>query len=86
MILITYQYHNDKIINVKVSGHAYFANYGNDIVCAGISAILFGTLNALDKQLLNLETEIIVKEAASIVNISVIKPTSKNQIILATMY
>lgn len=32
----------------KAHGHAHFAEYGQDIVCAGISSIIFGALNALD--------------------------------------
>lgn len=31
-----------------VSGHAEYANPGEDIVCAGVSALTFTTLNALD--------------------------------------
>ncbi len=33
---------------IVVSGHAMFANAGSDIVCAGVSAIVYGALNALD--------------------------------------
>lgn len=36
------------IQSICASGHAGFANYGQDVVCAGISSILIGALNALD--------------------------------------
>jgi len=38
---------DNKIIRISVSDHACFAEHGQDIVCAGISAITFGGLNAL---------------------------------------
>ncbi|MFN3044471.1 ribosomal-processing cysteine protease Prp [Mycoplasmoides gallisepticum] len=30
---------------IRVSGHAFFAEYNQDIVCAGVSAIVFGGIN-----------------------------------------
>jgi len=30
-----------------MSGHALFANHGNDIVCAGASAVSFGAVNSI---------------------------------------
>ena len=36
------------IINkIDVSGHSGYANKGQDIVCAGVSAVTIGTLNAI---------------------------------------
>lgn len=32
---------------IKISGHANFDNYGNDIVCASVSSIIYTTINAL---------------------------------------
>lgn len=42
MIKISY---NDKFI--KISGHAGFNNYGNDIVCASVSSIVYTTINGI---------------------------------------
>ena len=33
--------------NIKISGHANFNNYGNDIVCASVSSICITTVNAI---------------------------------------
>ncbi len=47
---------NDKII--KVSGHAKFGDYGNDIVCASVSSIIYTTINGIlniDKDAINYE-------------------------------
>jgi len=35
------------IQSFEISGHAFFANKGNDIVCAGVSAVSVGTVNAI---------------------------------------
>ncbi|MEG0451312.1 MAG: ribosomal-processing cysteine protease Prp, partial [Lysinibacillus sp.] len=37
----------DLIKSIEVYDHAGFAGHGDDIVCAGISTIIFGGLNAL---------------------------------------
>ena len=42
MIKVNY---NDKYI--KISGHAGFNNYGNDIVCASVSSIVYTTVNGI---------------------------------------
>lgn len=39
------------IIGFEVKGHALFAEEGKDIVCAGVSAITVGTVNALEELL-----------------------------------
>ncbi|UQD52888.1 ribosomal-processing cysteine protease Prp [Bacillus methanolicus] len=36
-----------QIQSFTMSGHAGFAEYGNDIVCAGASAVSFGALNSV---------------------------------------
>lgn len=35
------------IQSFEISGHAFFADRGNDIVCAGVSAVSVGTINAV---------------------------------------
>ena len=41
---------DDNYINyIKVTGHANYDDYGKDIVCAGVSAITVGGLNAIAK-------------------------------------
>ena len=39
MIKINYEISNNIIKKVKIKGHANYADYGNDIVCASISSI-----------------------------------------------
>ncbi|MFS8652278.1 MAG: ribosomal-processing cysteine protease Prp [Caldibacillus sp.] len=37
-----------EIVSFTMTGHADFAEYGSDIVCAGVSAVAFGALNAVE--------------------------------------
>lgn len=49
MIKVKVQKERDKISSVKISGHAESGVYGQDLVCAGVSCIAIGMLNALDE-------------------------------------
>lgn len=49
MIRVIVNTRNDEVISLEVSGHAEFAEYGKDIVCASCSLISTGLLNALDE-------------------------------------
>jgi uncharacterized protein YsxB (DUF464 family) len=37
------------IQSFKMTGHAEFAEHGQDIICAGASAVAVGTVNAIDQ-------------------------------------
>jgi uncharacterized protein YsxB (DUF464 family) len=50
MIHVTVLTKNDTITMFKVTGHASSAPYGKDLVCAGVSAVVVGGLNALKIQ------------------------------------
>lgn len=39
---------NGTIDSFTVKGHANFAKHGEDIVCAGVSAVTVGTVNAIE--------------------------------------
>jgi len=56
MIIVTIERFTDdrRIAAFAVEGHAKFAKPGKDIVCAGVSAISVGTVNAIE-QLTGLE-------------------------------
>ncbi len=47
MIQINVYLNKSFISNLEVSGHANYAQLGEDIVCAGVSCIMYGTCNAL---------------------------------------
>jgi uncharacterized protein len=49
MIRITINRTDSGLIqSFTMSGHADFAKHGSDIVCAGASAVSFGTVNAIE--------------------------------------
>ncbi len=47
MIKVTIEKNNTKIVSLEVSGHSNYDEKGRDIVCAGVSAIVVGGINAL---------------------------------------
>ncbi|KAB2338704.1 ribosomal-processing cysteine protease Prp [Cytobacillus depressus] len=48
MIEITVTRNKSEMIqSFAISGHAFFAERGNDIVCAGVSAVSVGAINAV---------------------------------------
>lgn len=49
MVKVVFKSANNKIVGFKVSGHADSAPHGQDLVCAAVSSITIGTLNALQK-------------------------------------
>ncbi len=50
MITVIIQKHNQQIKDIEVSGHADSAEYGKDLVCAGVSSVCVGIANALVKR------------------------------------
>lgn len=49
MIRVTiYQNASDKYCGFRMEGHAGFAAYGNDIVCAAVSALVINTINSIE--------------------------------------
>ena len=49
MITVKIKKKNNEIKQILFMGHALFADYGKDIVCAGASSILITTVNAILK-------------------------------------
>ncbi len=49
--MITYKqsFNNQNLDSITVSGHALFAPYGEDIVCAAVSTAIIMTINAIEK-------------------------------------
>ena len=45
MIKIKTIYNDGKLSDIKVTGHANFADYGKDIVCASVSSIVITSVN-----------------------------------------
>lgn len=49
MIKVTLYYNKQKdLCRFKLYGHAQYAEYGQDIVCAGVSMIVINTINSIE--------------------------------------
>lgn len=60
---------------IKISGHANFAPKGEDIVCAGVSSIIYGALNWFDPQTIKVD----IDNRTSTINLEVIDDFTKNK-------
>ena len=49
MVKAYYSIEDDYYTYLQVSGHAQYKHAGEDLVCAGVSSIMFGLMNALDE-------------------------------------
>ncbi|MFD1030508.1 ribosomal-processing cysteine protease Prp [Metaplanococcus flavidus] len=57
MIHVKIKEESGRISSFEMSGHADFAEHGQDLVCAGASAVSFGAVNAI-MELTGIEPEI----------------------------
>lgn len=55
MISVNVTFIGNDVKSLTVSGHANYDKYGKDIVCAGVSAVVTGGINALESQVSNIE-------------------------------
>ncbi len=85
MINIIVEKKENKISRLTISGHALFDEHGKDIVCAGVSTIAIGGLNAINEFGLMDYCEYTVDEGHVDM---LIKDCVKNelQVILETLY
>ena len=66
MIKAVIKKYNQSILQITVSGHAQSAEYGKDLICAAVSAILTGGFNAFNENDIN---ECSLKEGYASVNV-----------------
>ena len=55
MIKAKYEVKDGSYLSLDVKGHAEYGEYGKDLICASVSSILFGFMNALDELQENVE-------------------------------
>ena len=75
------------ITSFEVKGHANYAEHGYDIVCAGVSAVTVGTVNAIEK-LAGIELPVKVKSgfvSSSIPRFNETEVSEKVQLLLESM-
>ncbi len=81
MIKIIVKKSNEIISEIEISGHADYADYGKDIVCAAVSSIAITTVNAIGC----FEETIDAKDNSGLLIIRVKKDTEINQKLLNNM-
>ena len=81
MISVNVSFMGKDVKSLTVSGHANYDEYGKDIVCAGVSAIVTGGINALEPHMKNIE---IINESNKL-GVIVIESNEVIQVILNTM-
>ena len=69
------------IREIRISGHAYSAEKGHDLICAGVSSIGVGLLNAID-QMCKDETNLVCQN--NMIKIIVLQNSTKLQNVLCT--
>jgi uncharacterized protein YsxB (DUF464 family) len=82
MIHVVVLFDGPNVMEMTISGHANAANKGEDLICAGVSAITVGTLNALD-ELVHGSIDDSMKEGW--IHIIVLSTNPTQQVILHTM-
>ena len=48
MIIITIFQNQESVTGFRCIGHAEYAEYGSDIVCAGVSALVVNAINSIE--------------------------------------
>ena len=76
MIVVKVFRENNKITAFELSGHAESGPYGYDLVCAGVSAVSFGVVNAIDA-LCKIDLEIEQANEGGYLHVSI--PNDMNQ-------
>ena len=83
MIKVNLAYHDGALTYIKVSGHANSDEYGKDLVCAGVSTIIVGVYNTLEKLgMLEIGT---FKVKEGLAEFTIHKITRESQLILETL-
>ena len=83
MIKITIKKEIEKIDSIIVCGHANYNESGKDIVCAGVSAIIIGGLNALTSKFDKSNFKIETKEGFT--SLEILESNDEIQLILQTI-
>ncbi len=79
MIKITVKKREDSYISFKSSGHAGYAEEGQDIICAAVSALVINTVNSIEAFT---DDSIEVQEQDGYVSFRFTKPVTEKGILL----
>jgi len=72
---------DDQINKITINGHAEYAKYGKDIVCAAVSSIVITTINAI----IRIDEEVLEYKESDNLEITILKHTEVTDILITNM-
>ena len=78
MIHIVVTKHGNDILEISSRGHAEYGDKGKDLVCAGVSSIIFGLLNVLEE----CKVDYSYNQQDNLIETKIIKPTHDSNVML----
>jgi len=72
---------DDQINKITINGHAEYAKYGKDIVCAAVSSIVITTINAI----IRIDEEVLEYKESDNLEITILKHTEATDILITNM-
>jgi uncharacterized protein YsxB (DUF464 family) len=82
MIIIEITSKNNEIVSIEMNGHSGYAESGKDIVCAGVSSLVYAALNSFDSVE---ENRIQINDGMLKLNLRGKKVSDHDQIVLQVM-
>lgn len=81
MIKVNIIKEDDQINKITINGHAEYAKYGKDIVCAAVSSIVIATINAI----IRIDEEVLEYKESDNLEITILKHTEVTDILITNM-
>lgn len=81
MIKVIIKQQDEELLGLQIKGHANYAEHGKDLVCAGVSSIAVGLLNALSQLC---EESCTCSMCEGNINVEILQVNEINQLILKT--
>ena len=81
MIKVNIIKEDDQINKITINGHAEYAKYGKDIVCAAVSSIVITTINAI----IRIDEDVLEYKESDNLEITILKHTEVTDILITNM-
>ena len=85
MIKTEFFFDGDDITGFNMKGHAGFAEYGSDIVCAAVSMLVLNTINSIEEF-----TDVVPvyheEESKGVMNFRIDRVEEKSQLLLKSLF
>jgi hypothetical protein len=85
MITITIFQDQERVTGFRCTGHAGYAESGNDIICAGVSALVINTINSIEA-LTSAKYQLDTEEASGLIDFTLAEEADHDTaLLLASM-